>query len=73
MYLIFLNSIDDILADSDSDSDLPEDMDDDDEDKNTAVKSKTKKHRNTFIREDPEDIVDLADIKSVGNVLSMCV
>lgn len=51
---------------ADSDSDLPEDMDDDDE----GDKTKTKKQRNTFIREDPEDIVDLADIKSIGNVLS---
>ncbi|KNC26487.1 RRP12-like protein [Lucilia cuprina] len=60
-------TIDDILADSDSD--LPEDMDDDD-DHNAADKSKNKKQRNTFIREDPEDIVDLADIKSIGNVLT---
>ncbi|XP_065366328.1 RRP12-like protein [Calliphora vicina] len=60
-------TIDDILADSDSD--LPEDMDDDD-DHNAADKSKNKKQRHTFIREDPEDIVDLADIKSIGNVLT---
>lgn len=59
-------SIDDILADSDSD--LPEDMDEDDTPAHD--KSKSKKDRDTFIREDPEDIVDLADIKSIGNVLS---
>ena len=61
-----LYSIDDILADSDSD--LPDDMDEDMDD--SSDKTKTKKQRNTFIREDPEDIVDLADIKSIGNVLS---
>lgn len=55
---------------ADSDSDLPEDMDEDDKDTG-AVKSKGKKQRNTFIRENPEDVVDLADIKSIGNVLSM--
>lgn len=46
-------------------------MDTDDDDA-TADKSKgkSKKERNTYIREDPEDIVDLADIKSIGNVLS---
>lgn len=64
IYFYCFFSIDDILADSDSD--LPDDMDDDDEED----KTKTKKQRNTFIREDPEDIVDLADIKSIGNVLS---
>lgn len=53
---------------ADSDSDLPDDMDEDMDD--SAVKTKSKKQRNTFIREDPEDIVDLADIKSIGNVLS---
>ncbi|XP_005182344.2 RRP12-like protein [Musca domestica] len=59
-------TIDDILADSDSD--LPEDMDEDDTP--ARDKSKSKKDRDTFIREDPEDIVDLADIKSIGNVLT---
>lgn len=63
---LFVFSIDDILADSDSD--LPEDMDEDDTPAHD--KSKSKKDRDTFIREDPEDIVDLADIKSIGNVLS---
>lgn len=61
-------SIDDILADSDSD--LPEEMDEDDNEDNQKGKGKAKKQQNTFIREDPEDIVDLADIKSIGNVLS---
>lgn len=65
---VFNYSIDDILADSDSD--LPEDMDEDDNRQDNGNKSK--KQRNTFIREDPEDIVDLADIKSIGNVLSKC-
>lgn len=60
-------SIDDILADSDSD--LPEDMDTDGDEGDKAMK-KNKKGSSTFIREDPEDIVDLADIKSIGNVLS---
>ncbi|XP_075158703.1 RRP12-like protein [Haematobia irritans] len=60
-------TIDDILADSDSD--LPEDMDEDGPERdNKQIKSK--KQRNTFIREDPEDIVDLADIKSIANVLT---
>ncbi|XP_013109377.2 RRP12-like protein [Stomoxys calcitrans] len=61
-------TIDDILADSDSD--LPEDMEDDEQSAGQDNKSKTKKQRNTFIREDPEDIVDLADIKSIANVLT---
>lgn len=30
-----------------------------------------KKSKKTFIKEAPEEIVDLADIKSIGNVLSM--
>uniref|UniRef100_A0A0K8U887 RRP12-like protein n=2 Tax=Bactrocera latifrons TaxID=174628 RepID=A0A0K8U887_BACLA len=60
-------TIDDILADSDSD--LPEDMHTDDDEADKAEK-KSKKRASTFIREDPEDIVDLADIKSVGNVLT---
>lgn len=63
---LYFFSIDDILADSDSD--LPEDMDEDESPAHD--KTKSKKQRNTFIREDPEDIVDLADIKSIGNVLS---
>lgn len=66
---ICICSIDDILADSDSD--LPEDMDTDD-DVGAKAEKKNKKRGSTFIREDPEDIVDLADIKSVGNVLSAC-
>ncbi|XP_004527369.1 RRP12-like protein [Ceratitis capitata] len=60
-------TIDDILADSDSD--LPEEMDTDDDAQDKAEK-KNKKRGSTFIREDPEDIVDLADIKSIGNVLT---
>ncbi|XP_017466364.1 PREDICTED: RRP12-like protein [Rhagoletis zephyria] len=60
-------TIDDILADSDSD--LPEDMDADNGDHNKAEKRKPKRN-STYIREDPEDIVDLADIKSIGNVLT---
>ncbi|XP_053948868.1 RRP12-like protein [Anastrepha ludens] len=61
-------TIDDILADSDSD--LPEDMDTNDGVPNKAEKKKQKRGGSTFIREDPEDIVDLADIKSIGNVLT---
>ncbi|XP_017487260.1 PREDICTED: RRP12-like protein [Rhagoletis zephyria] len=60
-------TIDDILADYDSD--LPEDMDADNGKHNKADKRKPKRN-STFIRKDPEDIVDLADIKSIGNVLS---
>ncbi|KAL9880391.1 RRP12-like protein [Glossina fuscipes] len=59
-------TIEDILADSDSD--LPEDMETNGNESST--KTKAKKSRNTFIKEDPEDIVDLADIKSVGNILT---
>ncbi|ALC49496.1 CG2691 [Drosophila busckii] len=66
-------TIDDILADSDSDSDLPEDMDTEDgAGKTRAVKSKikAKQARSTYIREDADDIVDLADVRSIGNVLT---
>lgn len=65
-FLVFFFSIEDILADSDSD--LPEDMETNGDEPST--KTKAKDSRNTFIKEDPEDIVDLADIKSVGNILS---
>ncbi|EDW00336.1 RRP12-like protein [Drosophila grimshawi] len=67
-------TIDDILADSDSD--LPEDMEEMDEDgsatKKRAAKSKSKSKqaRSTYIREDADEIVDLADLKSIGNVLT---
>ncbi|KAH8271127.1 hypothetical protein KR018_000867 [Drosophila ironensis] len=64
-------TIDDILADSDSD--LPEDMDADDEDGAGAGKkqrNKAKQQKSTYIREDPDEIVDLADLKSIGNVLT---
>ncbi|XP_067641369.1 RRP12-like protein [Eurosta solidaginis] len=61
-------TIDDILADSDSD--LPEDMVTEDGAHDKADKKKQKRKNSTFIREDPEDIVDLADIKSIGNVLT---
>lgn len=57
--------IDDILEDSDSD--LPNASDDEMDDKKNKGAKKSKK---TFIKEAPEEIVDLADIKSIGNVLS---
>ncbi|KAH8304102.1 hypothetical protein KR059_000554 [Drosophila kikkawai] len=66
-------TIDDILADSDSD--LPEDeMDAEDAEGGVAGKrrnNKTKQpKKSTYIREDPDEIVDLADLKSIGNVLT---
>ncbi|EDW82837.1 uncharacterized protein Dwil_GK24935 [Drosophila willistoni] len=67
-------TIDDILADSDSD--LPEDMDADDQGENggaAAANSKRRskaKQRSTYIREEADEIVDLADLKSIGNVLT---
>ncbi|KAH8238332.1 hypothetical protein KR032_004084 [Drosophila birchii] len=65
-------TIDDILADSDSD--LPEDeMDAEDAEGGGANKrrNKTKQpKKSTYIREDPDEIVDLADLKSIGNVLT---
>ncbi|KAH8336109.1 hypothetical protein KR074_003291 [Drosophila pseudoananassae] len=65
-------TIDDILADSDSD--LPEDMDAEDESgaaSAAAGKKRNKaKQKSTYIREDPDEIVDLADLKSIGNVLT---
>ncbi|XP_037936985.1 RRP12-like protein [Teleopsis dalmanni] len=61
-------TIDDILADSDSD--LPENMSDSDEDDKVKSTKTSKKDRSIYIREDPEDIVDLADLKSIGNVLT---
>nr|AAK93177.1 LD28893p [Drosophila melanogaster] len=65
-------TIDDMLADSDSD--LPEDMDAKDEAGAAAAASKrsknAKQQKSTYIREDPDEIVDLADLKSIGNVLT---
>ncbi|BFG01171.1 RRP12-like protein [Drosophila madeirensis] len=64
-------TIDDILADSDSD--LPEEMDAEEEGATAAAgkrRSKAKQQRSTYIREDPDEIVDLADLKSIGNVLT---
>ncbi|EDX01601.1 RRP12-like protein [Drosophila yakuba] len=65
-------TIDDILADSDSD--LPEDMDAEDEGGAAAAANKrskkAKQQKSTYIREDPDEIVDLADLKSIGNVLT---
>ncbi|XP_043659100.1 RRP12-like protein [Drosophila teissieri] len=65
-------TIDDILADSDSD--LPEDMDAEEEGGAAAAASKrskkAKQQKSTYIREDPDEIVDLADLKSIGNVLT---
>lgn len=57
----FLFSIEDILADSDSD------FDDKDEDAPPAKKSK---QQASFIQEDPESIVDLADVNSIGRITS---
>lgn len=62
---LFFRRIDDILEDSDSD--LPNDSGDEMDDKKTKG---TKKSKKTFIKEAPEEIVDLADIRSIGNVLS---
>ncbi|KAM8718828.1 hypothetical protein ACLKA7_001524 [Drosophila subpalustris] len=66
-------TIDDILADSDSD--LPEDMETEDGVATTKLAmskstSKSKQSRSTYIREDVDEIVDLADLKSIGNVLT---
>ncbi|XP_034471932.1 RRP12-like protein isoform X2 [Drosophila innubila] len=66
-------TIDDILADSDSD--FPEDMETEDGVATTKLgksksKSKSKQSRSTYIREDADEIVDLADLKSIGNVLT---
>ncbi|KAH8387862.1 hypothetical protein KR093_009905 [Drosophila rubida] len=64
-------TIDDILADSDSD--LPEDMDTEEGGAaagKSKAKSKSKQARSTYIREDADEIVDLADLKSIGNVLT---
>lgn len=66
-------SIDDILADSDSD--LPEDMETEEggaaaKNRSAKSKAKSKQARSTYIREDADEIVDLADLKSIGNVLS---
>ncbi|KAI8033573.1 RRP12-like protein isoform X1 [Drosophila gunungcola] len=69
-------TIDDILADSDSD--LPEDMDAEEEGGAGGAAAaaagkrskKSKQQKSTYIREDPDEIVDLADLKSIGNVLT---
>ncbi|XP_030379067.1 RRP12-like protein [Scaptodrosophila lebanonensis] len=63
-------TIDDILADSDSD--LPDDLEADDDEPNASKKrgKPSKKTRSTYIREDVDEIVDLADLKSIGNVLT---
>ncbi|EDW65473.1 RRP12-like protein [Drosophila virilis] len=66
-------TIDDILADSDSD--LPEDMETEEggaaaKNRTSKTKSKSKQARSTYIREDADEIVDLADLKSIGNVLT---
>ncbi|XP_060661912.1 RRP12-like protein [Drosophila nasuta] len=64
-------TIDDILADSDSD--LPEDMDTEEgaaTSSKSKNKTKSKQARSTYIREDEDEIVDLADLKSIGNVLT---
>lgn len=53
-------SMQDILADSDSD--LDDDMEDD---KQPAKKTK---QRETYIQEDPDSIVDLADINSIAKI-----
>lgn len=59
----------------DSDSDLPEqteiEQDNDINVKRGVSKSKSAKHAlSTCIREDNDEIVDLVDLKSIGNVLS---
>lgn len=50
------------MADSDSDSDM-------ETDKPSAVPPKSRKQE-TFIREDAETIVDLADINAIGRITS---
>ncbi|TDG39923.1 hypothetical protein AWZ03_013655 [Drosophila navojoa] len=66
-------TIDDILADSDSD--LPEDLEDEEggaaaKNRSAKSKAKSKQPRSTYIREEADEIVDLADLKSIGNVLT---
>lgn len=60
----------------DSDSDLPEQMETEQDNginvKRVVSKSKSKSKyvRSTYIREEDDEIVDLVDLKSIGNVLS---
>lgn len=60
-FILFLFSIDDILADSDSD------MSDDDEKENAK---KAKKNPQTYIRETEDSIVDLADADAFSRITS---
>lgn len=53
------------MADSDSDFD---DMDEDDKPK--QITTKKGKKRDTYIKEDPESIVDLADVNAIGRITS---
>lgn len=54
---------------ADSDSDLPDDDMDEAPEANHGNKKKSKS-KETFIQEGEEEIVDLADIKSIGNILT---
>lgn len=65
-YLIklLIYSLQDILADSDSDFD-----DDMEVDKQPTKKTKQSE---TYIQEDPDSIVDLADINSIGKITCKC-
>lgn len=56
-------SIEDILADSDSDFD-------DKDDEKGAPPAKKSKRPASFIQEDPESIVDLADVNAIGRITS---
>lgn len=76
---IFYFSIEDILADSDDDdvyNDSSDEMMEDIDDNliNEAPKSKKvqikKLSTKAHIRENPEEIVDLADMRMIGNVIS---
>lgn len=45
-------------------------MDAEEESEAAGKKRNKTKQKSTYIREDPDEIVDLADLKSIGNVLS---
>lgn len=69
LLISFLNSIDDILADSDSDMSI------DDEEagpkgKKANAKAEKKKEQETYIRETEDTIVDLADPNAFSKITS---
>lgn len=63
MALLIVYSIEDILADSDSDFD-----DNDDDQRAAPPPAKKSKKQASFIQEDPESIVDLADVNAIGRI-----